>query len=206
MIKMRGMERKHLIALRKKRRWTQDLLAEKAQISQGHYARIEAGKRGLSMSNAEKIADALGVDVTEVLGLRNAVERHQQPASGLAEDAEPYEANVNERVAFAPRRGENIDPWRVRTAALDQIGIMPGDIVLVDLSSDAVEQVKPLQAVIAQRYYGEDLGKAETMLRQFIPPAMLVTNSETMREMPLSLTDDDVHIKGVIIAIHRPMA
>lgn len=53
--------------LRTEREWTQQVLADLAGIERSHLARLEEGKREAGLIVLEKIADALGVPVWELL-------------------------------------------------------------------------------------------------------------------------------------------
>ncbi len=55
--------------LRKKRGITQEGLARKANISLGYVARLEIGRHDPKISTLRKLSRALGVPVTELLGL-----------------------------------------------------------------------------------------------------------------------------------------
>lgn len=198
------MPRNQIKALRKKRGWSSEVLAEKVGISQGHMSRIENGTRGLSIPLAEEIANVLAVGVQDVLGL-NSTSPAEPQQSGLAEDATPYVAGDDERMAL-PRRRENVDPYVIRTNALDKIGIARGDVVEVDCSAAACEDIKPMQAVVVQLLH-PDPNKmvAVTLIRQFVPPALLITNSSVANAPMLDMDRDEVHIRGVIIAVHRTL-
>jgi len=50
---------RRIAALRAARGWTQQLLADHAQISREHVLRIEAGQKELGIRTLEKIAEAL---------------------------------------------------------------------------------------------------------------------------------------------------
>lgn len=56
--------REWLAEYRKKAEMSQEVLAEKACISQNFYSAIETGARNPSVDTAKKIADALGFDWT----------------------------------------------------------------------------------------------------------------------------------------------
>jgi len=53
--------------LRQARDWSQQLLADHAQIERAHLSRLEDGKREAGLRVLERIADALEVDVVELL-------------------------------------------------------------------------------------------------------------------------------------------
>ena len=186
-------------SLRLSRGLTLEQLAEKVGLSHTHVQRIETGKRGLSVPVAERFATALNVHVSEIFGMvaANPSVAVRLTPGGLAEDAEPFSPKAGERLRLQPRKGENIDPWRIKTNALNRLGIVPGQIRFVDLSIEAVDNVQPLQCVVAQ-IYGPS-GEAKTVMRQFVPPSLLITNSDTVSEMPLDIDKGEAYIKGVIL-------
>lgn len=174
-------------------------LAEKAGISHPYLVRIEGGKRRLSVPIAERLAAALEEDVGTILGLEgNSVAGNTSSTAGLREDAEPYVAHAGEFAPSVGRRGDNMIRWRITSNALDKAGIKAGAIVFVDISAEAVESVQPLDCVIAQVYTGDTFGPAKTIVRQFVPPGLLITNSSERNELPLDLDRGEAYIKGVI--------
>lgn len=56
--------------LREAKGLTQDALGKMIGVQQGAIAKYEAGTRELSITRATQIADALGVELYEVLGLK----------------------------------------------------------------------------------------------------------------------------------------
>jgi len=53
--------------LRQKRGWTQQILADHAQIERSHLARLEEGVREPGLMILERIAEALGIPIWELL-------------------------------------------------------------------------------------------------------------------------------------------
>jgi len=53
--------------LRLAKDWTQQVLADHAGIERAHLARLEAGEREAGLLILERIAEALGIDVWELL-------------------------------------------------------------------------------------------------------------------------------------------
>lgn len=184
---------------------TVEELAAKAEISQPYLTRLESGKRGkrgLTSSVAEKLAMALETTPAEVMGISGRNSVAQPSAATLRNDVEPYEPQEADLLRAFVKKRQNVVPHRVITNALDQMDIHDGDIVFLDLSSEAVENVQPLQAVVAESYAPGTATKT-TLLRQFVPPNLLITNSSGRNEAPLNIETDSVAIKGVIIATHR---
>ena len=54
-------------AARGKRGWSQEQLAERAQISRGYLARLETGRHDPAISTVQKLARALHVKITAFL-------------------------------------------------------------------------------------------------------------------------------------------
>lgn len=179
-------------------------LAEKVKISQPYLTRIEGLKRGLSVALAERIAAALKRKTPEVLGL-DGTNPVGTPFVGMNEDAEPYVPQPNDLLADFVSKRRNVSLYRLKTNVLDLMDLHAGDIVFLDISAEAVENVAPMQAVLAQVYDPGDLLKGHTILRQFIPPSLLITNSSGKNQVPLNLQSDPVVIQGVIVDLHRSM-
>ncbi len=201
------MAQNRIRELRHAKGLTVAVLAERAGISHGYLTRVENGKRGLSVELAEQLAMALDTDAQTVLGLgktSGTVSKETPNAlTGLSEDAVPFVPGPGDLPA--PRLRTNVDEWQVTTDCLDQIGILPGDVVQVDVSIEAVENLKPLQSVMAQVYHPDfpAVLTATTVMRQFVPPNLLVLNSSKRDELPLRLDSERVAVKGVIIGSRR---
>jgi transcriptional regulator with XRE-family HTH domain len=181
---------------------TVDQLAAETGLSQPYLSRLEKGrrgKRGIPEDTAQLIAKALESDIPTVMGYTS-----NSVALALAEDASPYQPQHDDLLLDFVKKRQNVMPYTIRTNVLDRLDIFAGDVVLLDISADAVENVEPMAAVVA-RIYGSETTTPVTVLRQFVPPSLLITNS-TGRNMPmLDLEKDPVAIKGVIVAKHRSM-
>lgn len=151
----------------------------------------------------------LSTDKIAMLAKYAGVRPHEYPnrRGGFSEaEAEPYREpevlNAIDGSARAIRElcmGRNgRDPWTIRTAVLDLAGILPGDVVIVDLA----KQAKSGDLVCAQ-VYDWRADRAETIMRMYDPP-FLVSQSHTLPSTkPLMVDDDAVVIKGVIDAVIR---
>lgn len=93
----------------------------------------------------------------------------------------------------------HIDPWRLKTPALEDAGYLPGDLVLVDMNA----KPEPQDAVCAQ-VYDWQRGAAETVWRVFDPPFLVAAARDRTAYKPLLVDGDRVVIKGVIVESFRP--
>jgi transcriptional regulator with XRE-family HTH domain len=199
------MRQNRIRELRLARHMTLAKLAEMVDISHPYLARLESAKRTLSLPIAEKLATAMGVTLGDVLGVdTNSMTPKGVAVAGLREDAQPYVPQQGEAAPKFDKKG-TIDMWRITSDALDKAGIKRGDIVYIDISSEAVDNLKPLDCVIAQVFGDGLLDHKETVLRQFVPPSLLITNTSGKAAPILDLDRDEVYIKGVICGTFSPM-
>lgn len=64
-----------IIVLRAERRWTQQQLADKVDVTRQTISSIENGKYSLSLELAYKIAETFNVDITDVFTYKKDVEK-----------------------------------------------------------------------------------------------------------------------------------
>lgn len=153
----------------------------------------------LSGRTLAKIAEIAGLQVFEFPA--------RSGGSGLGEpEAVPFQygeekdaiaSNVDRAVRQLCQGRSGRDPWVMRSRVLEMSGIMPGDILIIDMNL----QPRPKDVVCAQIYMWQ-LMKAETVFRIYEPP-YLMTNSGTTSK-PVPVDDQDVVIKGVLDGLVRP--
>lgn len=59
--------RKNIVQLRKNKGWTQEYLAFEAQIGKSSLCEIESGKQSPTITTLEKIAEALNIELQELV-------------------------------------------------------------------------------------------------------------------------------------------
>lgn len=168
-------------------------LAQRLNTSVSSVNRLEKGGRDLSVEELVKLAAVLEVPYSAIVPAL-AEAPAGEPAAGLREDARPYVGEGPEQITLP----DNRVAWHVTTDALSAIGINRGDSIIVDISTQAVEQAGTGDAVVVQ-HYGPDM-TARTLLRQYVEPDLFVTNSRGPNATPLRRGEDDVAIKGVIVS------
>jgi len=190
--------------IRQLRGLTSEALADLVGITQAHVSRIENRTRGLSLALAEKFAMALKTDVEDVIGSKAGIAAPSIP-QGFEDDVVPYTHAADDISVISPRQRQNIDEWTVRSKALSNLDLVPGMTVYVDISAAAVDNVPPLAMVIAQAYLPGTM-EAKTLLRQFVPPSLLITNSAEENAPTIDMNVQDAHIKGVIVEVRKRVA
>jgi transcriptional regulator with XRE-family HTH domain len=189
--------------LREAARLTQEELAERTQISVAHISRMENGKRGVSRKNARKIATALGKEEAEVYGFDQRKTARSDPR-GVHNDLVEYQATPSD--PFSGLKTRNKYLMQVTTTALERIGIRNGDVVVVDGSTEACKN-PPAMAAVRVRYALDPKrpSKNASLLRQFVPPSLLITNSGSKNAASIDMEVEDAEIIGVIVSAHRAL-
>lgn len=92
-----------------------------------------------------------------------------------------------------------VDPWRLKTNALELVGYLPGDLVLVDLNA-----VPKPQDVVCAQVIDWTRGGAETVFRVYDPPFLVAAATDRTGYKPLLVDNDRVIVKGVVVESVRP--
>lgn len=140
--------------------------------------------------------------IEQVSGLKAFSTEIPVKPRGLAEtessrfEAEPL-AYVSSAVKMMQGERNGLEPWVMRSRALDGVGYMPGDILLVDLNA----RPEPGDIVCAQVY--DRFGNAETVFRVFEDPFLVSVTMKVSLIKPLLIDNDRVVVRGVVVASFR---
>lgn len=145
--------------------------------------------------------------IAEVAGLKPM--EFPRALAGFGEaDAERYSfsdpvfGTATDRAVRELAAGRNgRDPWVMKSHALELSGVLPGDIMIVDLNM----QPRPRDLVCAQVYDWKG-SRAETIFRLFEPPWLLTHSAREAPAKPLAVDGETVAIKGVVTAVLRSRA
>jgi hypothetical protein len=128
------------------------------------------------------------------------------PSRSLREpEAQPYDPaaappELAERLQRLVGAANGLTLWTLRGRALETIGYLPGDILLVDLNAPP----RRGDVVCAQVYDFETM-RAETIFRLYEPP-YLVAASADRRLITPRLVDENVGLKGPVLFSFRGRA
>ena len=181
--------------LREAKGWSQERLAAEIGRTKSVISRLESGETKLDIEVAHRIATALAVPVQDVLGI-------EYVTKGFSEDIKAFDPPPSDplRAFIADHRFAYI----AQTDALDLAGVHRGDVLVINDSADAARNPQPLQ-IVSVLYHPSSNGKALHLLRQFVPPRLLITNSSQGNDRPIDLVLEQATIVGVVENIHRRM-
>jgi len=157
-----------------------------------------------SMSALEKgkspLSDEWIKQLTTVLNCTPAALRDEgRQISGMAEEAVRYIPGEGSRLARAPL-GDHEFYYKMAGKNLDDLGVHDGDVLTVSMAKDLLENLKIGDIVIAQVYSGTT---ATTIVRQFVPPHLLISNSRCDNLQPINMVSTDCLIRGLVVSISR---
>lgn len=193
-----------IIELREARGWSQEELGRRIGRSKSVISRLETGETQLTLEMANRIAQEFGVSLAEVLKLEGVTLTSDGASAGFAEELIPYKPRPGD--AHVPAAGADQERFVVDTDAVDAAGIRRGDVVIVDYSAAAVARLVGLEIVRARVHPPEDFLKPVSLIRQFVPPRLLVTNSTKGNSPSINMDEQDAHIVGVVRSTHRKLA
>lgn len=168
--------------------WTPSQLAQASGISKSTVSRaLNDDTFVTTTTTLVKISNASGIPAPRIGA--------STPATGFAEEelgaADPPEGVAN--------LGAN-EFWReVRSTGLSAIGIIPGDVVRVDMA-----QVPQPGDVVCAQIYDHETGSARTVLRQFDPP-FLQTRAldQAAHRRPVLVDGVQAKVMGVVTLLKR---
>lgn len=178
--------------------WNQSELARRARITHATLSKFindKANSQELSTATVGKIAA-----VSPVPHYENA--RAHLPPGFDGDEAEPFDLgaagdDVARAVAAVGHDRNDIAAWRLNSRAIETIGYLPGDVLLVRYG------VQPQEGdIVCARLINLD-GEDETAFRIYRRPYLVAASTVSSYLTP-KLIDDRVDIRGVVVALVRP--
>lgn len=197
------------ISLRKAGKTSADL-AEAIRRDRAVVSRIMNGHQPASIDHAKAFADVLEqpVDVVlERLGLTDAKTAAVFTPGFSESDAAQYvhdtQRGSDKQQSVAQALGADrpgIDTWTIRSDAMNAMGMLAGDFILVDTRQ--ADNCKPGDVVIAQ-VYDWQTGSAITVVRRYEPPVLVAatTNKDAFRVHVID--GQNTVVRGKVIANWR---
>ena len=149
---------------------------------------MEKRPPNISDATKRKIAEALEMPESE-LGLMPAIDPPlRQLAAGFEDDAEPYNPGPDSHLRSRPHMAY----FTMKNRALDQHPerILPGRILMFDINKSKISEIPSGKIVVVQLCDRFELTRSHgTVIRQFIAPNKIITNSSEFNEI-ISLDDE----------------
>jgi transcriptional regulator with XRE-family HTH domain len=167
--------------------------------SYAHYESPRYKKPYLPLDLAERLAvlfERHGIGRAEVLALAGLADGAGS-ALTLADEAVPYDGDLPEASPLPLRHAT--DFWEIRGRALDLAGLLPGDVVAVDLRQS---EFKAGDVVCAQIYDWQK-GSATTVFRVYEPPYLIALSTDPQHRKPVLVDGEQVLLKGRVVASFR---
>ncbi|MBV1706286.1 MAG: hypothetical protein KGQ37_03675 [Hyphomicrobiales bacterium] len=139
--------------------------------------------------------------IERISGLRygaTAPQRGLSEAEATAWESSGASGQMAEQISKLAIASNSVSVWQLKSRALETIGYMPGDILMVDLN----EPPKRGDIVCAQLYDWHRM-KAETVFRLYEPPYLLAASADRAMLQP-RLIDHSIAVKGPVILSIRP--
>lgn len=185
--------------LREARGWSLEQLAGRVgdSTTASTVHKLETGTMKLTTEWMEKLGKAFGLDPIEIIDDR--------PRAGFAEDVTRYVASDGPPALTQQAAKAGHALYRVTSGALDEIGIFKGDVVEVDEGDEARRNVATGDIVVADVETGPG-DTITTVMREFIEPALLITNSRAENAVPINTRTTRTTIIGVVVGSHRQLS
>lgn len=122
-------------------------------------------------------------------------------------EAAPYQPTMSERLpewveaAINAHKGarNGVEPWVMKGWALDMLGILPGDVLMID------QNKRPRSGdIVCAQLIDLATGRTETVMRRFEPPFIVMHSAKLGPSRPEAVDDERVIILGVEDGIIRP--
>lgn len=193
--------------------WLRDVLRQSKMTQTALAKKIGRDASTLSkfLSPNARAGHTLSSDIIAGISRVTGIAAVDQPAVPMAPrgfqepDAAPFRADAHrqsdviESVMHMVTQKNSVDAWTMQSRALETIGIMPGDILMVDLNATA----RAGDTVCAQ-IYDWPQNQARTVFRLYESPFLVAATSDRALMRPELVDQEKVIILGVVVATLRP--
>lgn len=180
------------------RNWNMSQLAEAARVHPSTLSKFRNDPdniQELSTRVVSRIEAASGIPAYRT-------DAPSAPRGFADREADPYVTGGPDQLVSAvnaAKAGRNgLDPWILKSRALETAGYLPGDVLMVDLNAEP----RPGDIVCAQIF--DSVDNAQTVFRIFEDPYLVAASLDPMLLKPLHVGRDPVVLRGVVTSSHRP--
>lgn len=188
--------RNRIKELRDLRGWSLEELASRfaVPVTASTIHKLETDAMKLTTEWMVRLGQAFGIDPIEIIDDRGR--------PGLAEDVVPFVGRDGPAAlaVVPPKPGHG--RYLVTSDCLDEVGLLRGALVDVDESEAARAGIATGDIVIADVAVGPG-DVMTTVMREFVEPALIVTNSRADNALPINTRTTRTILIGVVVGSHR---
>lgn len=180
------MLRNRIHELRTTRGWSMGSLGErlKPPVDSGQVNKIEKAGDKLDLAWINRMSEGFGCDAIEVV---SDAQIERQPVGSDVERVIPDRGDP-----FATLISKDRELWRVQNPVLDELGLAIGAMLLIGTGEFSPSAIQTGETVIAQ--VGDIF-----LLREFVEPSLLITNSKGENARPRNLRHDGAKVIGRVL-------
>lgn len=189
---------------RERRGLTKTELARRVHTSGSQIGHLESGRRQMTETWLLRLAQALDVSPADLIDPTPAPPPLRGP--GFADvDVSPLPASfgsadlATDLAALLAPRCRAPALWRVHSRALEDLGYLPGDLILLDLGRDRPDAGD----VVVAQLYDWTASDARTLLRLYEPPYLVAACRDRTLLTPHRADADGIAVKGIAVACIR---
>ena len=163
------------------------------------YLNDKSGTIGISQRSLDAISDYSGFLPHQMPGatrVHGFSEPEAVPFSYEGGEARP--AWLDKAVAAVIGDTTHRVAWVMKSSALDMIGIMPRDIMVIDLN-----RAPTAKDVVCVQITDFATGSAETLFRYYDAPFAVARSAKLGHIKPLLVDNEAIQIRGVVVATFR---
>lgn len=108
---------------------------------------------------------------------------------------ETGDTRVDDAIRYLCQTESALVPWRLNTHALEGLGYLPGDVMIVDMNATA----ETGDVVVAQLY----AQNTRTVFRQYVKPFLTAEACDRVARQPILVDEMNAQIRGVVVATFR---
>jgi transcriptional regulator with XRE-family HTH domain len=164
-------------------------LAARANSDASTISKLERGKTRLTTHWMERLARALNVSPLELVSDTGVDLRTEGPPGP---DVSPAQAEP----VSDPRNSR----WIVLTPVLDELGILPGFVL--ETAPASIEDLTTHDVCVVE-IQSQPAEEPTFLLRLFVEPSLLCTNSRRDNAIPINTRSSHVRIAGVVTSVLR---
>jgi transcriptional regulator with XRE-family HTH domain len=181
--------RERITKLRKARGWSMRDLAHRVNSSASTINDIEKGKTQITLTWMERLARAFEISVEELAGFEGGFVHRN------VDEVVPFQKDSRIVGQIQLRKGQEL--YEVKVSFVDQVRIYEGSVVVVDTLISSFGDLATGDIVLGR--HQDDFG-TRLILREFVLPSLLITNSRGTNLPSINLYNAPFDIVGLVVS------